>query len=272
MPIKGFNHSDKVHANFTALVALVLSLVAFAMVYRWSKKQPVKLRLGFLLVCTLCSVPSFLFVAYYLHVVPERAWFYTLHAWRGAEFLVIFAGGAAGCAASFLPRMLLAFPLFLLVAVATVPYLKPLLAPLPDDALGDHWKGEACLQSTSSTCGPASICTILKNLGVSASEREAARASYSYGGGTEAWYLARYVRSKGGTARFDFRNCFAPEVGLPALVGVHIGGVGHFIAVLSVQGDEVRFADPLVGEETLSLEKFRRRYNFTGFHMSVARS
>ncbi|CAN5520859.1 hypothetical protein BH09VER1_BH09VER1_51560 [soil metagenome] len=260
------------HANFTALVALVLSLGAFAMVYRWSNAQPVKVRLGVLLVFTLCSVPSFLFVAYYLHVVPERAWFYTLHAWRGAEFLVIFAGGAAGCAASFLPRILLAFPLFLLIAAATVPYLKPLLAPLPDGALGDHWKGDACLQSTSSTCGPASICTILKSMGIPATEREAALACYSYGGGTEAWYLARYVGSKGGTALFDFRKSFAPEVGLPALVGVHIGGVGHFIAVLSVRGDEVRFADPLVGEETLSLEKFRKRYQFTGFHMSVARN
>lgn len=254
-----------------ALVSLVLSIAIFALSYGWLRKQSTKTRLAFLLLSALLSIPSLLFAAYYLHVIPERAWFYELHSWRGAELLLVFVGCATAALAACLPRWLVAFPLFALISVGAIPYLKPLLVPLPEDALGDHWKGDACLQSTSSTCGPASTCTILKDLGLPATEREAARACFSYGGGTEAWYLARYVRKKGGTAHFDFRDTFAADLSLPALVGVRMGGVGHFIAVLAIDGDQVKFADPLVGEEVLPMEKFRKRYKFTGFHMSVGR-
>lgn len=259
------------HLNLTALVSLILSIAAFALSYGWLRKQSTKIRLACLILFWILSTPSLLFASYYLHVIPEQAWFYELHSWRGAEFFLIFFGCATASLASFLSRLLVAFPLFALLAVGAIPYLKPQLAPLPDESLGDHWKGSACLQSTSSTCGPASVCTILKNLGISATEPQVARACFSYGGGTEAWYLARYVRQKGGKARFDFRDTFAPSVGLPAMVGVRMGGVGHFIAVLSIQGDLVKFADPLVGEETLPMDQFRKRYKFTGFHMSVAR-
>ena len=82
-------------------------------------------------------------------------------------------------------------------------------------------------------CGPASVCTILKRLGGAPSEYAAARAAHSCTGGTEAWYLARYVRNQGFVPRFDFRETFSPLVGLPSLVGVRLGGAGHvIIAVL----------------------------------------
>lgn len=98
-----------------------------------------------------------------------------------------------------------------------------------------------------------------------------ARAAYSYNGGTEAWYLARFVRTKGLHPRFDFRTSFSPSAGSPAVVGVKFGSAGHFIAVLDVHGDQVTLADPLRGEEHLSLSEFRRRYVFTGFHMVITK-
>jgi hypothetical protein len=255
--------------NFLGFIAVALSIWGFALTSDRLRPCPVIVRLVCCGAFVLLSVPALLFAVYYLHILPERAWFYTLRSWRGSEFLVIFLGCATGAAASLLPRLLLGLPLFAFLALGVLPYIKPVIAPIPDKAFREHWEGAICLQSTLSTCGPASVCTVLRRLGASASEQAAARAAFSYEGGTEAWYLARYVRGKGFVPRFEFRDTFSPEVGLPAVVGVRVGGCGHFIAVLDLSGDQITFADPMIGEQRLSLSAFRRRYDFTGFHMTV---
>jgi hypothetical protein len=257
--------------NLAGILAVALSVVVFAFAYRFLAKQNWKVRLAVFAAFSLLSIPAFLFAVYYLHVLPEKAWFYSLRAATGSEFLIVFAGVAAGAAASLLPRVLLGIPLFGLVGMGILPHLKPILGPLPDSAFTENWKGDVCLQSTSSTCGPATVSTILKKLGAQVSGREAARAAFSYAGGTEAWYLARYVREKGFSPRFVFGRPFSVEAGLPAMVGTQIGGVGHFIAVLSVDGDMLTIADPLSGEERMTFAEFQRRYRFSGFTMVVSR-
>jgi predicted double-glycine peptidase len=257
--------------NPIGAIAVAISIVAFALICRCLRPRARKVRVALFGAFTLLSIPSLSSAVYYLHVLPEWAWFYTLRSWSGTEFLAIFLGCAAGAAATLLPRLLLGVPLFVLMAVAVVPYIKPLIWPIPVDQLQERLSGDTCIQSTGSTCGPASVCTILKHLGGDPSERAAARAAYSYVGGTEAWYLARYVRSEGFVPRFDFRETFSPSVGLPAMVGVRVGGLGHFIAVLAVTGDMVTFADPMRGEEHLPLHQFQHRYEFTGFHMVITK-
>jgi hypothetical protein len=256
--------------NILGLVAVALSIAAFAFTYSRLRPRPLAVRLVAICILSGFALPAVLFAIYYLHILPERAWFYTLRSWWGSDFLVLFVGAAAGAFASLLPRFLLGFPLFAALASGVIPHLKPLIGPLPDSAFQERWESGACLQSTQSTCGPASVATMLRKLGVDTSEQAIARAAYSYVGGTEAWYLARYVRSKGLTPHFDFRSTFSPDVGFPALVGVRLGGAGHFIAVLEVRGEVVRFVDPLSGEEKLSLAHFQRRYPFTGFHMVIS--
>jgi len=258
--------------NLVGVIAVILSAWACVLTCSRLRSQTTMVRLAFFGTFSLLALPSLLFTIYYLHVLPEWDWYYTLRSWRGSELLVIFLGCAMGAFASFLPRMLLGFPLFALLFLAAIPYIKPVFGPLGDGDFQEHWRGNAFLQSTRSTCGPASVCTILKRLGAETSERAAARASFSYSGGTEAWYLARFVRSKGFTPRFDFRDTFFPSVGLPAMVGVRIGGCGHFIAVLELNGDQVTFADPLQGEYRLSLSEFQKRYSFTGLHMVITKA
>lgn len=258
--------------NPLGAISVVASMAAFAFAQSRLGGRSFRTRAIALIVLGPLSIPSMLFAVYYLHLLPDQAWFYTLRSWMGTEFLVVFLGAAGGAAAALLPRFLTILPLFVSFTLAVIPYLKPLMMPLPDDAFHEQWEGDACLQSTASTCGPASTATILKSLGVHASEREIARAAYSYLGGTEAWYLSRFVRSRGLCARFDFKTGFQPSVGLPAVVGVRLGDQGHFIAVLRMDGDQVTFADPLNGIQQLPLTAFRRKYRFTGFHMIVARS
>jgi len=258
--------------NFLGLAGVVLSVVTFALAYRWLRPRSIVARSCCFCGFGLLAIPSIWFAAYYLHILPEHAWFYTLRSWSGSEFLVVFLGCAGGAAATLLPRLLLGLPLFAVLLLAVTPYLKPLIAPLPDATFKEHWRGDVCLQSTPSTCGPASVTTILRRLGVDTTEHAIARAAFSYAGGTEAWYLARYVRSRGLSAQFDFRDTFSTTVGLPALVGVRFGGLGHFIAVLDFHDDQVTIADPLRGEEHLSLTEFQHRYVFTGFHMVIQRA
>lgn len=255
--------------NVSGVAAVVLSVAVFAWAYRVLAGRSWKVRLATFGSFSLLSIPALLFAIYYLHILPEKAWFYTLRSWAGSEFLLLFAGVAAGAAASLLPRVLLGIPLFGLVGMGVLPYLKPILGPLPDSVFTETWKGAVCMQSTPSTCGPATMSTILKNLGAESSELEAARAAHSYVGGTEAWYLARYAREKGFSPVFVFGRPFSAAAGLPAMVGTQIGGVGHFVAVLSAEGDMLTIADPLSGEERMTVKDFHRRYQFSGFTMVV---
>jgi hypothetical protein len=258
--------------NFMGIASVVLSVVGFAIADKLLRPRSFPIRIGSFCVLSFLAAPSILFGVYYLHVLPEYAWFYSLRSWSGSELLAVFPGCAGGAAAASVPRKLQSLPLFAVLAVTLVPYLKPLLVPLSADEFKDQWHGDVCLQSTDSTCGPASVATILRHFGVHTTEQTIARSAFSYEGGTEAWYLARYVRCCGLSAHFFFGPTFSPEAGQPALVGGRIGHAGHFIAVLEVHDDQVTVADPLSGEMRLTLTEFKHLYEFTGFHMVVQRN
>jgi hypothetical protein len=258
--------------NYTGFAAVLLGVpVFFAVESRLRRAAPAQRWLWFL-VLALLSIPAVLFAVYYLHVLPEWGWFYTLRSWRGSEFLALFPAAAAGALASAWPRLSVALPLFAYLVLASAPYLKPVFNPLDDE----RWQGDACLQSTGATCGPACVATLLKRAGVSTTERAVARACHTSASGTEAWYLARYVRAAparhGMFAGFRFGPGFSPERGLPAMVGIRVrGGGGHFLALLEQRDGLISFVDPLFGPERLPLEEFRQRFAFTGFHMYVVK-
>ena len=258
--------------SLTAASACIASLIAFLVANRLLHSQRNTRKIGAAFLLGILAIPAALYSVYYLHILPEKEWFYTLRSYPASDFLVIFQGAAAGAFATLLPRKLLILPLFCTLALALAPSIKPLLNQLPPEALEEKWEDGVCLQSTSSTCGPASIATILKHLGTNASEREIASYAHTSGSGTEAWYLARYVRKRGLEPTFVFGENFIPDGKFPAVVGVKVSGYGHFIAVLEVSDKLVTFADPLSGRHTLPLEQFLVRFEFTGFHLFVASS
>jgi len=167
-----------------------------------------------------------------------------------------------------LPRALLLLPLLGVAAFSIAPIIKPFIGPIPADTLQNQWDGEVCLQSTPSTCGAASSATILKQLGYDVTESELAAEAYSYIAGTEAWYIARAARSRGFKVNFIFKDGLSPE-DLPAVVGVQLGSIGHFIPILGQEGDQFIVGDPLRGRELLSWDELHKRYHFTGFHMQI---
>lgn len=67
----------------------------------------------------------------------------------------------------------------------------------------------------------------------------------------------------------DFENGDIENATLPAIMGVRIGGYGHFIVVLSIEDGVVTFVDPLEGRRAVTMEEFRKRYSFTPFRLVV---
>jgi hypothetical protein len=261
----------KMNPNWLGVLSAVLAFVAFFLVYRGAKGTPIKTRIHFSLLGVLAAIPGASFAAYYAHMLPEPGWYYQFRSVTGTELFVVFLGVAGGLVATLLPRLLLILPLLGVAAFSIVPIIKPFIGPIPEGRLRDEWDGEVCLQSSRSTCGAASTATIMKQFGTDVTEAELAAEAHSYGGGTEAWYLARAARSHGFDVDFEIGPGFSPGDGLPAVVGVRLGSIGHFIPILGQEGDRFVIGDPLRGRELLSREELEQRYDFTGFHMRIRR-
>jgi len=271
-PEYGGSNKEAMNPNPAGIAAVIIALLVFVAGYWSAVRWRVSLRIFLALAGLVPAMIALKFALHYLHLMPDEAWFFELRSWRGSEFFVVALAGWAAVMASFFPRWLLSVWFVLLAAVICVPFSKPFLAPLKPSSMRDQWSGDACMQSTSSTCGPASVATILKRLGRSVTEREVALAAFSYAGGTEAWYLARFVRSTGLEARFDFREGFKSDVECPALAGVRFGPGGHFIALLERSGDGYVIADPLYGQKVLSVNELTQRYEFSGFYLVVSKN
>lgn len=255
--------------NWLGVISAILALAAFFVTYRKAKHLDFKTKVWATFFAALFSVPGASFAVFYLHLFPETSGYYHFRSIVGTELLVVILGIAGGLLASLLPRVLLIVPLLGVAAFSVAPIIKPFIGPIPAKTFREDWQGDVCRQSTSSTCGAASTATILKMFGVYAMESTLAKEAHSYAGGTEAWYLARAIRARGCDATFDFRKAFSPEKRLPAVVGVRLGDVGHFIAVLGREGDRYIIGDPLRGREVLSMEELKERYEFTAFHMHI---
>lgn len=255
--------------NWLGVLSALLAAFAFLVAYRGASTASLKMRLLLNAVAMVLAIPGAGFAVYYTHLLPDTAWYYQFRSISGTELLMVFVGIAGGLAATLLPRKLLSLPLSGVVAFSVAPVIKPFIGPLAEHAFRDKWQDGICLQSTPSTCGAASTATILRFLGGHASESGLAAEAHSYSGGTEAWYLARAARSRGFKVHFDFDSGFTPDGELPAVVGVRLGSIGHFIAVLGREGDRFIVGEPLSGRELLSMEELQQRYVFTGFHMRI---
>ena len=230
-------------------------------------------RCALLLAALVCALPCLTCDLFYTHLFDHWALFYRFRALPFSELTFAGAGLIAGILYSRLePETLgekLVAPLALLVLVG-LPFSKSALDPVDLSRLQQECKGEVCLQSTMSTCGPSSAATILKSFGRTASERELAKEAFTYRGGTESWYLARALRSRGFDADFVFQSPEATSVPAPSIAGVVLkGGTGHFVAVLDSTPESVVIGDPLVGRMEIKRSDLKSRYRFTGFFLVV---
>lgn len=226
--------------------------------------------LGFasLLLC----LPAAWFALYYLHLLPEPPLLYQLRALPFSDGFLALLGGAAGVWRTLLPRLLKSLPTACGIILLVVPFLKPVLRPIDPSQLIEHWEGDACIQSSMVTCGPASAASILRYLGDQQTlERDLAKESWTSQSGTEAWHLAKAVRRRGFKVRFLAPDSLPDPKDLPGILGTGGAGAGHFIAVLELTPEEIVFVDPLSGKKRMSVDQFLRWTMIHPFFMSIQR-
>ena len=221
----------------------------------------------------ICAVPAVLFATYYLHWFDDAAWFYRFRSLPWTELSAAGAGLLAGLLYAWLAVIgrswRIAVPALLLAGLF-VPYMKAVVAPLDKAGLIDQCPDGVCLQSTASTCGPASAASILRLFNIEESERTLAQEAYTSSGGTENWYLARALRRRGFPVEYVIVERPVARLPYPSVAGVTLpGGAGHFIAILEETGDAYVIGEPMRGKLTVPKSRLSGSYNFTGFFMVV---
>lgn len=257
--------------NPAAAIAILLSIAGYFVAGTLLRGRSTRFLICFATIAGVLALPGVVFALDYLHAWTQPAWYFELRSFPWSELLTSFIGSAAAAVALFRWRILWLPGFVVTLLLSSLPYVKPIIRPL-NGALAplDDWNGGVCLQTSAATCGPASAATVLHALGLSASERELADESRSCASGTEAWYLARALRTRGCTVRFT--TSFSPheELSMPCIAGVSLpGGAGHFVAILGKSGDRTKIGEPLHGLLALTPEELGRLYTFSGFAMRV---
>jgi hypothetical protein len=238
-------------------------------VFRWTLTQwPTRL-CTLHIIALLSALPWLVHVAYYTHLF-DQPWFYEAHALRGMTTAV---GLVAGVPAVCFPTKSLNRPLQLTFSVVLVLLAlgKPSLLLLPTANLENKWKNGVCLQTSGASCGACATASVLRALGLHATEAEVAYQSYTTVSGTHNWYLASHIRSLGLDVRFREPNTLS-EIVPPAIIGVRLeGGVGHFLALLDWDGDRVVIGEPLEGRLLLTPAEFGKKYQLAQFAMVVSK-
>lgn len=155
--------------------------------------------------------------------------------------------------------------LVIAVILVLIPFIKPIILPVkPFVHFQDRWRNGVCLQSGGSTCGPASLATLLSLYGTRKSEEEIARNVYSSASGTENWYMIRYARNLGFKVTCFYEKDYE-KAQFPSIIGTSLGKIGHFVVLMDRRADVYVIGDSLIGRMELSREKLNRRYKFEGF-------
>lgn len=252
--------------GLTGAAFVLLHVLAWKLAEKLGRRPRLFAAFGSLLLC----LPAAWFVLYYLHFLPEPPLLYQLRSLPCSEGLLALLGVAAGFWRSVLPRILKAFPTAAGVFLLTIPFLKPVFRPLDLTKLHEQWKGDACIQSSWVTCGPASAASILRHLGdKQVTELDLAREAWTSASGTEAWHLARVLRRRGYQVNFLAPNGLPDPKDLPGILGTGMDGAGHFIAVLEITADEIVYVDPLQGLNREKIARFLKWRTVEPFFMSI---
>lgn len=248
---------------------LIVNLFLFALLFILGlfilRLIPHNLRKFFIAGFCAISFPGLLYTLYYLHFFDDWVLFYSIRSCVIFNYYPSLLGLAAASLALMLrPWYRIAFIVLLLLPFVIIPFSKQLLNPLDVSSLTDNWEEDVCRQSTPSTCGPASAATLLKHLsGKKLSEAQIAKGALTTGTGTEAWYLAQYIKHQG--CKINILTKMRSPVS-PSIAGIDMGGIGHFVVVFGVSDKGVEIADPLDGKKSLVDPRSLR---FTGFYLHI---
>lgn len=258
--------------NPNYFIALIMgSIIYFISISYFSKYHPyIEKKYSLILLVIIFTLMSLLIPAGYISdFIGENPYYAYFRAYPYTELLVVLIAPLAGLITQFIVYLCGKKVFFYCLGFATLllyistPFIKPIIRPLPKQ-MNDKWYENIALQTTKSTCGPASLATIMNYYGDKGSETNIARAAFSSASGTENWYLARYAEQHGYQYRF-LRETILSNIPTPAIIGVKLGRAGHFITLLSHDDQYYTVADSLSGLHTLTEQDFNKKYRFNGF-------
>jgi len=263
-----------IRINPMMIATMLLALCLFSLGFWFGRRtKSLKSKVLVYLLGLVFAFPGLLYAFYCTHLFEPTPWFIALRIAPYSELLAAGMGFLAGVVQALLKpekrAAKLALPAILLAAIS-VPFLKSFLDPVDLRQLKASCKGESCLQSTPSTCGPSSAASLLINYGFPASELELARDSFTSNSGTEIWNLARALQKRGFLTRIEIQKSDAISPPGSSIAGVLLPGrTGHFVAILESRGDNFLVMDPLKGLLATSRWGLGQSYKFTGFFLLV---
>jgi hypothetical protein len=146
-------------------------------------------------------------------------------------------------------------------------WMQRLIAPQLSDT---KWSGKMLLQTSGSSCAPASAANVAGLLGLNYSEQDMARFMSTRAAGTSPAFIIRGLREAGITGR-KFADPFVhlDTLPLPAILIVDHPGVGpesHAVAALRYDTEKkaLEIWNPLTGPESKTREELKRIWSGHG--------
>jgi len=160
--------------------------------------------------------------------------------------------------------------LFLLgfTALATLPYVKHLGSQLDTSLLQNKVKNGITMQTSSGTCGPSAVASLLRARGIEITEKEVAEHCHTTQSGTEVWHIKRYLKSICIESEFIIDKNISPPY--PAIAGINVFNLfGHFICILSFEDGKYSIGDSMYGRKVLPASSAKNHIDFTGFYLKL---
>jgi hypothetical protein len=238
---------------------LVLFAVSFLAAMMLTKELSARYKMSLAATILALTLPSISYTLYYLHLFDNWAWFYQVRSYEIFNYYPGTLGLAAGALFPLLsPRYRKIGLILITLAFVVIPFSKQLISPLDISSLKNIWQDGVCIQSSASSCAPACTSTLLNEVFKDkVNENLVASKAFTCSTGTEAWYLAQYLKRKDYDVSFITKQQ-SPIV--PSIAGTRSGGVGHFIVILSQTSSYLEIADPLNGK--------RREINVASLHLT----
>lgn len=134
--------------------------------------------------------------------------------------------------------------------------------------LHDEWANNVCIQTSSVTCAPASVATVLKYFNIDRTESEIAHSVNTTIFGTNIWDTIKYLRDNHLNVECTY-NKDINNIHLPAIIDVYIYNIKHAIVIFEKERDIFLIGDPLKGMEKLSYDEFYNIYKFDGLAIQI---
>jgi len=262
----------------TSLLAIVLFWAGMKFSARAKSVGAVVLLVA---LSVILAIPWAAFAAYYFIELNGAQWYYRFRAIPSSEMTAALGGILFGFLRvrvkpkrKYLNEFVDRFIPLTFAVMLWMPYFLPMSRSVGRDYFEDQWSKGVCIQSNSSTCGPACAATLLKSAGIAATEKEIAIAAFTHAQGTETWYLARAMRKRGVTAEIYVDRRIPDNMRFPSIAAVRLmgtKGAKHFIVLFGKKDEGYIVGDPNEGRMTLTSEELRERYVFSGCYIHMTR-